>query len=141
MGRHKYAAKYSPKERLAKILKQSSNIPEVKEFREQCRDVFRLGGVIGLDEWIDARRELGLLNDRYVSRAADDLQGCLGSVIDAATIKPHPEPSGLTWEERLEQINRREEESRNNVRFVGTKGQAESAAGHECNRRFDKLLR
>ena len=120
MGKHKYAAKHTPKERLAKILKQGSNIPELREFREQCRDVYRLGGVVGLDEWIEARREYGLFdNSKRLMNAADDLQGAIGSVIDAATIKPHPEPSGLTWEERVERINQREEIQRNNVPRVG----------------------
>ena len=78
--------KLSPKERLAKVLKQNSNIPELAEFRIQCRDVFRLGGVLGLDEWIDARRDYGLLNhSKHLLKAADDLQGLLGSVIDEAT--------------------------------------------------------
>lgn len=112
--------KTSPKERLARMLKQSSSIPELKEFREQCRDVYRIGGIFGLEEWIDARREYGLLDNRYISKAADDLLGVIGSAIDAATVKPEA-PQGLTWEEKEKLIIKREEEARNNVRFVGTK--------------------
>ena len=109
-----------PRERLAALLKQGSSIPELKDFRNQCRDVFRLGGVIGLDEWIEARRDLGLFPTRQVERAADDLQSALGRVIDEATTKPAPAPGpSLTWEQRLELINTRETKSRQNVAPVG----------------------
>ena len=111
--------KTTPRERLAKILKAGSTIPELREFRQQCRDVFRLGGVLGLDYWIEARRNLDLLTDKAVSKAADDLQGCFGSVIDAATVEPDPKPTGLSWEERLDQINKREEHQRRHVPRVG----------------------
>ena len=111
--------KTTPQERFARILKQGSSIPEISHFREQCRDVFRLGGVFGLYEWIEARRELGLLEHcKHVERAADDLQACLGSVIDAAIIKPKPKPR-LDSEERLRLINLRETRSRNSIRPVG----------------------
>lgn len=130
--------KLSPKERLAKVLKQNSNIPELAEFRIQCRDVFRLGGVLGLDEWIDARRDLGLFRTKVILKAADDLQGLLGSVIDAATMKPTPAPTGLTWDERIELINKREEHARNNVRFIGTKVTLSTAS--RLQQGFDTLL-
>ena len=109
-----------PRERLAVLLKQGSSIPELKDFRNQCRDVFRLGGVIGLDEWIEARRDLGLFPTRQVERAADDLQAALGRVIDEATTKPAPAPSpSLTWEQRLELINARETKRRENLPPIG----------------------
>ena len=131
--------KLSPKERLAKVLKQNSNIPELAEFRIQCRDVFRLGGVLGLDEWIDARRDYGLLNhSRHVLKASDDLQGLLGSVIDEATTKPKPASTGLTWDERIELINKREEHARNNVRFIGTKVTLSTSA--RMQQGFDRLI-
>ena len=102
------------KERLAALLKQGSSIPELKDFRDQCRDVFRLGGVIGLDEWIEARRDLGLLPTRQVERAADDLQAALGRVFDEATLKPsHALPVSRSWEERQRLINEREDHRRN----------------------------
>ena len=111
--------KTTPRERLAKILKAGSTIPELKEFRQQCRDVFCLGGVLGLDHWIEARRNLDLLTDKAVVKAADELQAAIGSVIDAATVKPEPKPSGMSWEERLDRINKREEHQRRHVRRVG----------------------
>ena len=111
--------KTTPQERLAKILKQNGKVSELREFREQCRDLFRLGGVIGLDHWIEARRNLNLLTDKAVLKAADDLQGAIGSVIDAATVKPQPKSSELTWEERFDRINKREEHQRNHVPRVG----------------------
>ena len=40
--------KTTTKERLARTLKQGSTIPEMREFRQQCRDVYSLSG---LDEW------------------------------------------------------------------------------------------
>lgn len=111
--------KVPPRERLATILKQNGKDSEVRAFHEQCRDVFRLGGVLGLDHWIEARRNLNLLTDKSVLKAADDLQAALGSVIDAATVKPKPKSSGLTWEERLDLINKREEHQRRHVPRVG----------------------
>ena len=114
------AGKTTPRERLAALLKQGSSIPELKDFRNQCRDVFRLGGVMGLDHWIEARRDLGLFPTRQVERAADDLQSALGRVIDEATTKPAPAPGpSLTWEQRLELINARETKRRQNLPPVG----------------------
>ena len=81
--------------------------------------MFRLGGVIGLYEWIEARRDYGLVENRDVLKAADELQGALGSAIDAATVKPEPKQSELSWEEKLEQINKREEHQRRHVPRVG----------------------
>ena len=131
-------AKFTPQERLAKTLKQGSTIPELKEFRQQCRDVFKLGGVFGLDNFIEARRDLGLLYNKDVSKAADDLQVALGSVIDAATLNPEPTTSKLTAEERLRLINEREENARNSVRFVGTKVKLNQVSRMAAG--FDKLL-
>ena len=90
-------------------------------------DVFKLGGVFGLYEWIEARRDLGLLCNQNAIKAADELQAALGSVIDSATLKPEPTTPKLTAEERLRLINQREENARNSVRFVGTKGEAKSS--------------
>jgi len=102
------------KELLAALLKQGSSIPELKDFRNQCRDVFRLGGVIGLDEWIEARRDLGLIPTRQVERAADDLQFALGRVIDQAMANSAPAaPVSMSWEERQRLINEREAHRRN----------------------------
>ena len=111
--------KTTPRERLAKILKAGSTIPELREFRQQCRAVFRLGGVLGLDYWIEARRNLNLLTDKSVWKAADELQAALGSVMDSATMKPKPQQSGMSWEERLDRINKREEHQRRHVPRVG----------------------
>ena len=109
-----------PKERLAAILKSNSTLEGVKEFRVQCRDVYRLGGVFGLDHWVEARRDLGLLENPDLEKVADDLQGAIGSVIDSLTLKPQPEKEeGLSWDERLELINKREAHQRRQVPKVG----------------------
>ena len=86
MGRKSTAIK-----RFAGLLKQTSNIPELKDFREQARDVFRLGGAEGLECWIDARRELGLLVDPAVAKAASGLQAAVASAINEA-LGPLPKP-------------------------------------------------
>ena len=80
-------------ERFAALLKQSSSIPEIKHFREQARDVFRLGGAEGLDCWIDARRELGLLVDPAVAKAASGLQAVASATNEALGPLPKPKPS------------------------------------------------
>ena len=86
-----------PKGRLAALLKQNSGIPAVRAFREQCRDMYRLGGVLGLDHWIEARFELGLITDPTAVKAAIELQGILNRIIDEAiealTPRPAIEPS------------------------------------------------
>ncbi len=106
-------------ERFAALLKQSSSIPEVKDFREQTRDVFRLGGAEGLDYWIDARRELGLLDDPAVSKAANGLQAAFASAINEA-LGPLPEPKPRrSWEEQCRLINERETKRRQSVGPVG----------------------
>ena len=53
-------------------------------------------------------------------------------------MKPTPAPTGLTWEERLEQINKREEHARNNVRFIGTKVTLSTSA--RMQQGFDRLI-
>ena len=108
------------KERLAALLKQRGSQPEIRAFREQCRDVFRLGGVLGLDYWIEARRDLGLITDPLVERAATDLQSALGRVIDQAMANSAPSaPVSMSWEEKLARLNEREAKSRQNIAPVG----------------------
>ena len=108
------------KERLAALLKQGSSIPELKDFRNQCRDVFRLGGVLGLDYWIEARRDLGLITDPLVERAATDLQLVLGRVIDQAMENSATAaPVSMSWEEKLARLNERETKRRQNIAPVG----------------------
>ena len=113
--------KHTPTERLAMILNSNSSLEGVKEFRVQCRDVYRLGGVFGLDHWVDARRDLGLLENPDIERVADDLQAAIGSVIDSITLKPQPKKEGLSWDERQKLINQREHRARSSVRPVGYK--------------------
>ena len=108
------------KERLAALLKQRGSQPEIRAFREQCRDVFRLGGVLGLDYWIEARRDLGLITDPLVERAATDLQLVLGRVIDQAMANSSTAATvSMSWEEKLARLNERETKSRQNVAPVG----------------------
>ena len=107
------------KERLAALLKQRGSQPEIRAFREQCRDVFRLGGVLGLDYWIEARRDLGLITDPLVERAATDLQLVLGRVIDQAVANSAPSKPTLTWAQRQLLINKRETKRRQNIAPVG----------------------
>ena len=110
------AGKTTAKERLAQLLKQGSSIPEVKEFKEQVRDVYSLGGPLGVDEWIEARRELGLLIHPNVKKAAEAFQGVIGSLIDEATQPASPAaPAGPNWEERQRLINEREIKSQQSV--------------------------
>ena len=102
------------KERLAALLKQRGIQPEIRAFREQCRDVFSLGGVLGLDHWIEARRDLGLIIDPLVERVATDLQSALGRVIDQAMVNSAPvAPVSMSWEERQRLINERDAHRRN----------------------------
>ena len=113
------APKTTPRERLAKMLKSGSTIREVSYFREQCRDVYRLGGLKGLDCWIEARRDFDLIQGKALLRAADQLQALIFAVIESAMIKPEPKGSGMTWQERLAQINQREKQNRSHVPRVG----------------------
>ena len=62
-----------PEERLRAMLKSSSTIRETKQFKDQARDVFSLGGAVGLVHWIDARFELELIQDPQHD------QGCRGN--------------------------------------------------------------
>ena len=107
------AGKTTAKERLTRLLKQGSSIPELREFRSQIRDVYSLGGVMGIDHWIEARRDLGLLSGRLVNKAADELQLAIGRVIDEAMVTPSPPKPALTWEQKVELINARETLRRN----------------------------
>ena len=107
-------------ERFAALLKASSSIPEVKDFREQSRDVFRLGGAEGLECWIEARRELGLLDNPAVDKAANGLQAAIASAINEALgpLPERPKPR-RSWEEQCRLINERETKRRENLPPVG----------------------
>ena len=107
------AGKTTARERLARLLKQGSSIPELRAFRQQIRDVHSMGGVMAVDHWIEARRDWGLLSGRLVNRAADELQLAIGRVIDEITLKPSPPKPALTWEQKVELINARETLRRN----------------------------
>ena len=114
------AGKTTPRERLAALLKQRGSQPEIRAFRDQVRDVFRQGGPWGLDAWIEARRELGLITDPLVELAATDLQSALGRVIDQAMANSAPAaPVSMSLEERQRLINERETKSRQNIAPVG----------------------
>ena len=113
------ASKTTALERLERLLKQGSSISEVKSFREQVRDVYGLGNIDGLDTWIDARRELGLLKDPAVASAACGLQNAISSVIkEACRALPKPKPR-RSWEEQYRLINERETERRQNLPPIG----------------------
>ena len=109
-----------PKKRLAKLLQTGSTIAEVKEFRAHCRDVYQLGGVFGLDYWIDARRDLGLLQTKPLLKAANELQYAIQKMIIAAIeTNSKPKPVGMSWDEKMALLIQREEHRRNNIPRVG----------------------
>lgn len=105
--------KYTAAERLVRQLNQTSRYSEVLEFREQARDVLRLGGVRGLDAWLMARLDLGLLDQpAELKRAAADLERCTDAVVSDALAKQQAKPR-RSWEEQLALLNERETERRN----------------------------
>ena len=94
-------------------LHQTSRYPEVEVFHESARDVVRLGGVPGLDAWLIARFDLGLLHQTAeLKRAAADLERCTEAVDTDALAKKQPKPC-RSWEEQLALINERETKRRN----------------------------
>ena len=113
------APKSTAVERLARLLKQSSQFSEVREFREHARDVARLGGADGLDSWIEARRDLGMLNDRNLSRAADDLQSAALKALDEAEPPLPRQKRRRSWEDQMALLNERETQRRRNTPPVG----------------------
>ena len=66
-------------------LKSQSSTEFLRSFRSQVRGVYAMGGVMAVDHWIDARRDLGLLSGRLVNRADDELQLAIGRVIEEST--------------------------------------------------------
>ena len=105
-------------ERFAALLKQGGQTPEVREFRDHARDVFKLGGIVGLDHWLDARIELGLVDDKEVLKAMLCLHKAVSKVLteilEPLVSSPEPKPR-RTWEEQLKLINERESKRRENL--------------------------
>ena len=107
-------------ERFAALLKQGSSDPEINDFREQARDVFRVGGAAGLACWIEARRDLELLNDPAVAKAANGLQlAAARAIIEDIGLLPESRKPRRSWEEQLALINERERKRRENLPPVG----------------------
>ena len=113
------APKSTAVERLARLLKQRSKFPEVSAFKDHARDVARLGGADGLDCWIEARRDLGLLDGRYLSRVADDLQAAALKVLDEAAPSLPRQKRRRSWEDQMALLNERETQRRRNTPPVG----------------------
>ena len=111
--------KNSPRRRLAQILKQkSSKIESVDQFRRKLHSVIPLiTNHIQLDAWLDAREQMGLLNDPDVKKVADEIIRVIYLIeeermgINNAKTKPRVD--------NTDALNRREEIARNNVRPVG----------------------
>ena len=107
-------------ERFAALLKHGSSDPEINDFREQARDVFRVGGAAGLACWIEARRDLELLNDPAVAKAANGLQlAAARAIIEDIGLLPESRKPRRSWEEQLALINERERKRRENLPPVG----------------------
>ena len=120
------AASIDPRERLRQLIfpKTNKSLPEVTEFREAAQVALRLGGINGLDEWISARLELGLIQDIAVKRLVVDITRTIGRILqqrlDAEMNRRRDAmPKQITWEERRKQLNKREAEARQNCRPVG----------------------
>ena len=108
MGRRKVN---NPEERFHKLINASSTIPETREFRAQLRDVFQLGGVLGVAYWIEAREDLGLIVDPHTLKAAHEVAFVASTLVDLA-LTPPPKPAPVPYEERLRRMNAREQERR-----------------------------
>lgn len=63
-----------PRERLAELLRTRGSTPELEAFKQQLRWIARVGGGSGLEHWLDARRELGLMTDPQLERLAEALE-------------------------------------------------------------------
>ena len=113
------APKSTAVERLARLLKQRSRFPQVAAFKAHALDVARLGGADGLDCWIEARRDLGLLNDRHLSRAADELQSAALKALDEAEPPLPRQKRRRNWEDQKALLNERETQRRRNTPPVG----------------------
>ena len=99
-------------------------IPKVRHFREMAVVAITLGGPLGLDEWVEARRRLGLITDPAVERLAGEVQTVVGRMIDAAldadlNRRQGAAPKQISWEERQRLINERESAARKSHRPVG----------------------
>ena len=107
-----------PEERLRAMLKSSSTIRETKHFKDQARDVFSLGGAVGLVHWIDARFEFELIQDQNTIKVAEEMNRLANLWIEQV-LTPPPKPPQPSWEQRLAILNRREEQQRRHIPRVG----------------------
>ena len=98
--------------RLTEMVNQGSKSPDTNHFKQQCRDVFGLGGAWALFDWIEARRELGLLDSPKIEKIANDLQRTAGKVIETQITKALKPKPRKPWEEQMKLINQRETERR-----------------------------
>ena len=109
-----------PRERLAELLRTRGSTPELEAFKQQLRWIARVGGGSGLEHWLDARRELGLLTDPQLERLAEALELQINrwhELVEKDRIKSKSvQPS---WDERQRLLNEREIKRRQTVPRVG----------------------
>lgn len=104
--------KKTPHERIQGLLKGGSSIPELAEFKDHARDVLKIGGIYGLDCWIDSRTKLGLIPDPSVVRLAETISN-IAIQLMAERIKVKEKVSPLSAEEKHRLILERENKRRN----------------------------
>ena len=108
-------------ERFAALLKQGGQTPEVRDFRDHARDVFKLGGIVGLDHWLEARIELGLADSKEGLKAMLCLHKAvsivLNEILEPLVSSPEPKPR-RSWEEQLKLINERESKRREHLATI-----------------------
>lgn len=104
--------KQTSRERIQALLKGGSSIPELAEFKDRARDVLKIGGIYGLDRWIDARTRLVLITDKAVIRAANNPSNVTVQVI-YESVKARQKTNTLSAEEKLSLIAERAYKRRN----------------------------
>ena len=102
-----------PRERLAELLRTRGSTPELEAFKQQLRWIARVGGGSGLEHWLDARRELGLMTDPQLELQINRWH----ELVEKDRVKA--EPVKPSWDERQRLISEREIKMRQTVPRVG----------------------
>lgn len=107
------------REQLRGLLKQRAQFRELRELQEQTRWVASVGSVDGLISWLEARQELGLLNDRHLKYSRCVVKACKRLITEHIRWQaPKPTPR-RPWEEQMALINERESARRAALPPVG----------------------
>ena len=105
-----------PRETLANYLRGRSMYPEVREFKDQCKWICSVCSLHGLEAFIYAREQMGLLHTPELMRSAEIIYGTIARWRLLIAKEQHESESArrMPWEAKQKMLVERERQRRQN---------------------------